>query len=120
MPKSPEPVPEEFLEGRPSTRPTIPDVKDKGGQNAKQMVIRLHVDEHRLLRAAAMKDGLSVNKLVRLCVQAYLDADKDMLKVLKYYREIDGISKDVRDDRLIAQRERNKLFEEIEKGKTDG
>ncbi len=116
MPKPPESVPEEFLENRPSTKPEIPDLKDKGS-SSKQMPIRLHTDEHRLLRAALMRDEMSVNKFVRFCVQAYLDMDPGMMKMLKYYREIEGIPKDVRDDRLIAHRERNKIFDEIERSK---
>ncbi len=52
---------------------------------------------------------------VDACVQALLRADPNMMKVLKDFKMLAGVPKEVLGECVISQRERSSLLEEFEK-----
>jgi hypothetical protein len=108
-------VDDKVLENRPLT---IPEEMPKGEKEVlKQTPLRIHRNDHTLLKATLKKDGMSIQKFFNHAIRAYLDAEPNMLRSIRYYREIDAVPKDVRDKHLLSQRERANLLDEIEKGK---
>jgi hypothetical protein len=86
----------------------------------KQLSVRMHPQEHKLLMTLLKRDELSFQKLYTYIVNGYLNADPRIIAFVKEQRELERIPKDIRDRHVIPWRERNKLFDEIaEKGKED-
>lgn len=99
---------------------TIPNEPSSAPDHSKQVLARLHEDDHRVLRVMLKRDKLSFQKFVALCVRGYLDADPYMLQFLRIARELDAIPEGVRDKYALSMRERNQLFEEIEQAQKEG
>jgi hypothetical protein len=96
---------------------TIPDDmrKPKEHEILKQTPIRMHVNDHRLLKVMLKKDHLSINKFMGYCVKAYMDGDPGMLCMLKNYRELDLVPQMVKDKHVLSHRERQSIMDEIER-----
>lgn len=60
-------------------------------------------------------EGVSFQAFVDACVQALLRADPNMLKVMKDFKMLKEIPKEVLGEYVISQRERANLLEEFEK-----
>lgn len=60
-------------------------------------------------------EGVSFQAFVDACVQALLRADPNMLKVMKDFKMLKEIPKEVLVEYVISQRERANLLEEFEK-----
>lgn len=88
-------------------RPRVQDV-------LKQVPIRLHVHDHTMLRAMLKKDRMTVQKFIGFCVRGYLDADPMMLKMLRNYRELEAVPRDIQDKHVLSHRERLSILDEIE------
>ena len=82
----------------------------------KQIPVRLHVHDHALIKVMLKKDRLSLQKFINYCVKGFLDGDPNMLRMIKSYRELEIIPKDVKDKHILSHRERQKILDEIEKG----
>jgi arsenate reductase-like glutaredoxin family protein len=97
---------------------TIPEElrHEKPTDPTKQAIVRLHQHDHALLKVVLKKDKMSFQKLVGFCVRAYLDADPLLLKMLKTYRELEAVPKDVREKHVLSNRERQNILDQIEKG----
>jgi len=101
---------------------TIPDEAmqpDKADQT-KQIPVRLHVHDHGVLKAMLKKDKMSLQKFIGFCVRAYLDADPSFMKVIKNYRELELVPRDVREKHVLSHRERSKIFDELELAQKEG
>lgn len=97
---------------------TIPEElkSEKQKDPAKMAIVRLHPNDHKVLKVVLKKDKLSFQKFVNFCVRGYLDADPNMLKMIKIMREEEAIPRDVKDKHVLSQRERANILDEIEKG----
>jgi hypothetical protein len=99
---------------RPLTKPDIPKKPDKG--LTRQIPVRLHHHDHAMLKALLKKDSMSLQKFIGFCVRGYLDADPLMLKMIKNYRELEAVPRDIREKHILSHRERQNILDEIEKG----
>ena len=81
----------------------------------KQTPVRLHRHDHAVLKIMLKKDRLSIQKFIGYCVKGYMDADPNMIRMLKIYRELDLIPGDVKDRHVLSHRERQSILDEIEK-----
>jgi len=100
----------------PENLSTIPDelAGEPIKEPLKQAIVRIHENDHRVLKVLLKKDRLSFQKLVNYCVRAYLDGDPYLLKVVKNYRELEAIPRDVKDKHVLSHRERSSLYDELE------
>lgn len=94
---------------------TVPEGTAKEKDPAKQAIVRLHPNDHQVLKVVLKKDKMSFQKFVNYCVRGYLDADPNMLKFIKLARETDAIPRDIQDKHVLSQRERASILDEIEK-----
>lgn len=99
---------------------TIPDTERPPEREILvQTPVRLHRHDMQMLKGVLKRDKLSLQKFIGYCVQGYLDADERILTTIKFYREMDLIPKNVREKHSLSQRERLRLFDEIENGGKD-
>lgn len=94
---------------------TKPSEIDVARTTPKQLSVRMHPHDHTMLMALLKRDDLSFQKLYTYIVNGYLNADPRVLSFLKEQRELEKVPKDIRDTHAISWRERNSLFDEIEK-----
>jgi len=92
---------------------TIPE-DDKVVDNRKSTIIRLHKHDHTMMKVMLKKDKMSFQKFVFFCVRAFLDGDPDMIRMLKSYREMEKVPRDVQDKHVLSHRERTDIFRELE------
>ena len=106
----------------PDRLSTIPDGlgAPKNKDPNKQVPVRLHANDHALLKVMLKKDQLSLQKFIGFCVRAYLDADPGFMKTIKNYRELELIPPDVREKHVLSHRERSKIFDELEQAQKEG
>jgi len=78
-------------------------------------MVRLHQNDWELLRVMLRRDGLSFQKFVSLCSKAYLEADPNLIKSLRTYREYERVPKDQRERGVFSNRERMEIYNELEK-----
>jgi len=101
---------------------TIPDglgSPDKADQT-KQIPVRLHIHDHAMMKAMLKKDKMSLQKFIGFCVRAYLDADPSFMKMIKNYRELELVPRDVREKHVLSHRERSSIFDELERAEKEG
>lgn len=79
-----------------------------------QIPFRLHVNDHKVLKKILIDDGMRFQTFVSACVEAYLRGDPSILKVVKDWKDLNTIPKDVRDKYTLSQRERRALLDELE------
>jgi len=92
---------------------TIPE-DDKVVDARKSAIIRIHKHDHTMLKIMLKKDRMSFQKFVLFCVRAFLDGDPDMIRMLKSYREMEKVPRDVQDKHMLSHRERTDIFRELE------
>ena len=99
---------------------TIPEDMRKPREKdvLKQIPVRLHVHDHALIKVMLKKDRMSLQKFIGYCVKGFLDGDPNMLRMIKSYRELEVIPRDVKDKHVLSHRERQHILDEIEKGTT--
>ena len=100
----------------PENLSTIPDelAGAASKEPLKQAIVRIHENDHRVLKVLLKKDKLSFQKLVYYCVRAYLDGDPYLLKMVKNYRELEAVPKDIQDKHVLSHRERADIYKELE------
>lgn len=108
-------IEEERLSTIPDGLPE-PDKKDQ----TKQIPVRLHVNDHALLKVMLKKDQMSLQKFIGYCVKGYLDADPMFMKMIKNYRELELIPENVREKHVLSHRQRSEIFDQIEKAQKEG
>lgn len=95
-------------------RPRNPD-----SENMRQVPIRIHENDYKVLKKLMLDDGLTLQKLTNTFIQSYLRADASALKILKQQAELNTVPKEVLDRYNLSQRERQKLIEQIEEESKD-
>lgn len=94
--------------------PKPPPEKDR---LLKQVPIRFHTNDYAILRQLLSQDGMSFQTLVTALVDGYMRADKDIMRVIKDWQEMNEIPKDVKDRYSLSQRDRRAILDEIEAAK---
>lgn len=97
-----------------STRPPE-DYARKDKSTPHGIMVRLHQNDWELLSLMLRRDGLSFQKFVSLVSKAYLDADPNLIKSIRTYRELELIPKDQREKGVFSNRERQAIYAELEK-----
>lgn len=82
-------------------------------RNIQQVPFRLHMNDHKLLKKLLGDDSLTFQGFVDICVQAYLKGDPTFLKMVKQWKELNTVPKEVQDRYTLSQRERQALLDEI-------
>lgn len=80
-------------------------------RNIRQIPIRLHINDHKVLKSKVSLDGISIQCLVESCILAYLEGDQHIKDVAKEHRTINTVSKK---HVSWSEREQNKILNEIE------
>jgi hypothetical protein len=90
-------------------------VKEKRDKVLKGKKFRCNRAEDILLEKVLSDSDMTFQSFVDACVQALLRADPNMLKVLKDFKILKEVPKEVLGEFILSQRERTTLLEEFEK-----
>lgn len=82
-------------------------------QNLQAITFRLHRNDKMLMMKLLSDDKLNYQKFANYCMQAYLNGDPSILKVLKDWKMMDEIPKDIQDKYTLSHRERAKILDDI-------
>ena len=105
----------------PENLSTIPDeLVGLRKEPLKQAIVRIHENDHAVLKLMLKKDRMSFQKFVNLCVRGYLDGDPQFLRALKTFREQEAIPKDIKDKHVLSHRERADIYKELEASEKAG
>lgn len=78
-----------------------------------QVSFRLHMNDHTVLKKMLSDEDLTFQSLVSAAVEAYLRGDPAILKVLKDYKDLNTIPKEVRNQYSLSHRERQAVLDEL-------
>jgi len=82
----------------------------------KQIPYRIHVNDKAKLLHLLGQDKLSFQSLVDAAVQAYIRGDREILKVIDAWENLNELPKEERQSGLLSRRERQDLLNLIERG----
>ena len=80
----------------------------------RQVPFRLHENDYKALRKLLEEDGWKFQSLVAACVDAYLNRNPLLIKLLADWKEDNVIPKKLRDRYSLSNREKRKLLDELE------
>lgn len=74
----------------------------------------VHVNDYRAFRKLLVDEELSMSRFIEACVEAYVNGDPHMLRVIQRYKERFDEKREQSGSHMLSQRERNSLLEELE------
>lgn len=81
--------------------------------NDQAITFRLHRNDKALLTKLLSDEKLSYQSFADACAQAYLRGDPAIIKVIKDWRTLNEIPKDLQDRYTLSHRERAKILDDI-------
>lgn len=81
--------------------------------NHQAITFRLHMNDKLMMMKLLSDDNLSYQKFAEYCMLAYLNGDPSILKVLKDWKTMDEIPKDIQAKYTLSHRERDKILDDI-------
>lgn len=98
------------MQGRKGTGPYGSIEK---AQNLKQVPVRVHKNDYELLKQWLKRDGVAFQHFVSCMVEAYLQRDQNMVKLVEDWKKVNLVRfKDV-DKFDFSPRERRKILDEL-------
>lgn len=80
----------------------------------KQIPFRLHDNDFKAMKKLLQDDGWKFQSLVAACVDAYLNRNPLLIKLLADWKEENVIPKKLRDRYSLSNREKKRLLDELE------
>lgn len=80
-------------------------------RNLQQIPFRLHVNDHKALKAKLSVDGLKIQTLVESLCMAYIEGDQHVKTIALEYKNLNTVDKKTAS---WSRREQDKLLDEIE------
>jgi hypothetical protein len=77
-----------------------------------QIPFRLHVNDHKELKAKLALDRVKIQTFVEACVHAYLDGDEHVRDLVRTFKKLSTVDKNTY---TLSPREQEKMLEEIER-----
>ena len=105
---------EETLPPEFSTKPPEKDRLIKSSSDPHGIMVRLHQNDWDLLKVMLRRDGLSFQKFTSLVSRAYIEADPNIIKCLRTYREFDMLPKEQKAKGVFSNRERAEIYAALE------
>ncbi len=81
----------------------------------KTIAARIHLHDYAILRKTLHNDELSLQEWIVACVESYLKGDTNMRKIVSDHKLLGAVPQEVKDKFMLSPRERNDIFNEIEK-----
>jgi hypothetical protein len=106
-------------------RKGIKKLKDLSEQHGlwSQMSVRLHINDRVVFRKLLDDVGMNFQEFFTACMEAFLRADPSALKIIKDWKDLNVIPREMRDKYMLSHRERDDIAKELydmqekEKGK---
>jgi len=98
------------MRGKSGTGPTG---MFESSRNLKQVITRLHRNDHAALQPLLKKDGIAFQHFVTACVESYLRRDPDVLRLIKEWRDVNHVRWKDENKFDFSDRERRAMLEEL-------
>ena len=82
-------------------------------ENHQAITFRLHMNDKLLLMKLLSDDNLTYQGFAESCMEAYLRGDPSIIKVIKDWRMLNEIPKDLQEKYTLSHRERAKILDDI-------
>lgn len=82
-------------------------------KNSQAITFRMHPNDKLLLMKLLSDENLTYQSFADACMQAYLRADPSIMKVVKDWRMLNEIPKDLQAIYTLSHRERAKILDDI-------
>ena len=80
----------------------------------KQMPYRIHLHEQVLLKQLLRNDELRFQQLIDAFVQAYMRGDREALRIVKVWKDMNIVPEELREQYVMSHRERADILKQIE------
>lgn len=86
-------------------------------KNIKQIPFRIHANDKAIFLKLLSDNNVNFQKFVHYCMQAFLNADPSIMKVLKDWKQLNEVPADHLSRYTLSHRERDLIQQELEQMK---
>jgi hypothetical protein len=78
-----------------------------------QMSVRIHINDRVVFRKLLDDEKMNFQEFFTACMEAFLRADPSALKIIKDWKDLNVIPRELRDKYMLSHRERDDIAKEL-------